>query len=131
LLENNGENIIAPRGFIGHAAPLMNPTALSASQSLPLFLASLSGMAEEEIKSAKGLWLRNAICEYTAAQTKARGQLWGFSLLWIVPWCWPMIYSARQNTKADLLARRQSIDNALHAWRKDLAGETFDWPPVG
>ena len=109
----------------------MNSAALSASQSLPLFLAGLSGMAEEEIKSAKGLWLRNAICEYTAAQTKARSQLWGFSLLWIVPWCWPMIYSARQNTKADLLARRQSIDNALQAWRKDLAGETFDWPPVG
>ena len=107
----------------------MNFATSLVSQSLPHFLASLSGMAEEEIKSAKGLWVRNAICEYTAAETKARSELWGFGLLWIIPWGWPVIYQSRQNTKADLLARRQSIDNALQAWKKDLAGETFDWPP--
>ena len=63
----------------------------------------------------------------TAAQQKAHAQWWGFSLMWLIPWGWPVIYANRREVRADLDARRQCIENALQVWRTDLAGETFHW----
>ena len=105
----------------------MNAAGTTSNQSLSVFLAGLGGLAAGEVRNAKILWIRNAIAEYRAAQQKARAQWWGFSLMWLIPWGWPVIYANRREVRADLDARRQCIENAMQVWRTDLAGETFHW----
>ncbi len=105
----------------------MNARSNSQSTTLPVFLAGLAGLAPNEVRNAKILWIRNAIADFRAAEETAKAQWWGFSLLWLIPWGWPVIYANRREVKADLGARRQCIENAMHVWREDLAGERFEW----
>jgi hypothetical protein len=105
----------------------VNAESTPQTSTLPVFLAGLAGLGPNEVRNAKILWIRNAIADFRAEEIKAKAQWWGFSLMWLIPWGWPVIYANRREVTADLEARRQCIENAMHVWREDLAGEQFDW----
>ncbi|HXX94425.1 MAG TPA: hypothetical protein VEN81_12385 [Planctomycetota bacterium] len=95
-------------------------------EKMQLFLAGLQGMPPEEVRKAKVLYLRNAISEYHAANSKAQafskvlpgGCLFGsgrFNRM------------ARQVMGTELRLQEERIHNAMEVWKDDLKGERFDF----
>jgi hypothetical protein len=92
---------------------------------MQLFVAGLSGLAPEEVRKAKILYLRNAISEYQAmkANIQAFGQAQG--CMSIIPIFWPMQRAQKQMMEAQMQLGRDRIRNAIDVWRDDLKGERF------
>lgn len=95
-------------------------------EKLQMFVAGLSGLAPEEVRKAKVLYLRNAISEFQAmrAGLEAFGQAQG--CLAIIPIFWPMIGAQKRMMAAQLQLERDRIRNAIEVWRDDLKGERFE-----
>ena len=107
------------------------PDFLSAER-MQLFVAGLSGLAPEEVRKAKALYLRNAISEYRAMdeQFRAFGCIQLFFAL--IPIFWPFLYAQWRSIRAQRRLMRDRIENALEVWRDDLDRRDFDldelWP---
>ncbi|HWE36189.1 MAG TPA: hypothetical protein VG406_06420 [Isosphaeraceae bacterium] len=104
-----------------HAQP---PDFLS-PEKLQMFVAGLSGLAPEEVRKAKVLYLRNAISELEASRAtlqsfeKARG------CLFFPPFFSPVMGAQRGMIDAQLRLAKDRIRNAIDVWRDDLKGERF------
>jgi hypothetical protein len=94
-------------------------------EKLQLFVAGLSGMAPEEVRKAKLLYLRNAISEFQAMQ--ASFQVFGRTqgCMSIIPIFWPVIGAQKRMMAAQLQLGKDRIRNAIDVWRGDLKGERF------
>jgi hypothetical protein len=94
-------------------------------EKLQLFAAALSGLAPEEIRKAKVLYLRNAVAEYEAMQTSmaAFGNLQG--CMSVIPVFWPMMGAQKKMIAAQLSLAKSRIRNAVDVWRSDIKGERF------
>jgi len=101
------------------------PSDALSPEKLQLFVATLSGLAPEEVRKAKVLYLRNAISEYEAAQASfaAFGQAQG--CMSIIPIFWPMIGAQKKMMDAQRKLMKDRIRNAMDVWRDDLRGERF------
>ena len=101
------------------------PSEFLSTEKLQLFIAGLSGLAPEEVRKAKLLYLRNAISEYQAmrASIEAFGQNMG--CMAIIPIFWPMMGAQKRIVSAQLQLGKDRIRNAIDVWRDDLAGERF------
>jgi hypothetical protein len=101
------------------------PSDFLSPEKLQLFVAGLSGLAPEEIRKAKLLYLRNAISEYHAMKnsTAAFGQAMG--CMGCMPMMWSMRSAQKQVIAAQLQLARERILNAIDVWRGDLKGERF------
>ena len=95
-------------------------------EKLQLFVATLSGLAPEEVRKAKSLYIRNAISEYHAlvATLEGFGRLQGCMAM--IPFFWPMIGAQKSMMKAQLRLARERIQNAIDVWKDDLHGEKFE-----
>ena len=60
-------------------------------EKLQLFVAGLSGLAPEEVRKAKLLYLRNAISEFQALQASFQGFEQAQGCMSIIPIFWPII----------------------------------------
>jgi len=102
------------------------PDSLSA-EKLQMFAAGLAGLAPEEVRKAKVLYIRNAISEYHALQESLRAFGCVQILFALIPLFWPVLYAQRRMINAQRRLFRERIENALTVWRDDLRGETFDF----
>lgn len=92
---------------------------------LQAFVAGLSGLAPEEIRKAKVLYIRNAISEYRAVRESYKS-VWVVQILFmLIPLFWPFLYFQRKAIRAEERLFRERISNALEVWRDDLRGERF------
>ena len=94
-------------------------------EKLQLFVATLSGLAPEEVRKAKLLYLRNAISELKAMQTSVRGMQEAQGCMMIIPVFWPVLGAQRSMAAAQLQLGKDRIRNAIDVWRSDLKGERF------
>jgi hypothetical protein len=96
-----------------------------APEMMQLFVAGLSGLAPEEVRKAKLLYIRNATSQYQAmkANIQAFGQAQG--CMSIIPIFWPMQRAQKQMLQAQMQLGRDRIRNAIDVWRDDLKGERF------
>jgi len=94
-------------------------------EKLQLFVAGLSGLAPEEVRKAKVLYLRNAISEYQAMKASYAGFGQAQGCMSIIPFFWPIVGAQRQMMTAQLQLAKDRIRNAIGVWRGDLQGEQF------
>jgi hypothetical protein len=94
-------------------------------EKLQLFVAGLSGLAPDEVRKAKLLYLRNAISEYEAMQASFQGFGQAQGCLSIIPVFWPVIGAQKQMMAAQLKLGKDRIRNAIDVWRDDLKGTRF------
>lgn len=101
------------------------PAEFLSPEKLQLFVAGLSGLAPEEVRKAKVLYLRNAISEYKAMVESYAGfgQMQG--CMSIIPIFWPMIGAQKRMMAASLQLAKERIRNAIDVWRSDIRGERF------
>lgn len=92
---------------------------------LQMFVAGLSGLAPEEIRKAKILYIKNAISEYKALRASYKAAGFVQVLLMLVPIFWPILYLQRRTMRAEETLFRERINNALEVWRDDLTGVHF------
>ena len=94
-------------------------------EKLQLFVAGLSGLAPEEVRKAKVLYLRNAISEFEAMQASYQGFGQAQGCLSVIPVFWPIIGGQKRMMAAQLQLAKDRIRNAIDVWRDDLKGERF------
>jgi hypothetical protein len=94
-------------------------------EKLQLFVATLSGLAPEEVRKAKVLYLRNAISELKAMRASFEGFGQAQGCLSIIPVFWPIIGAQKSAMAAHLQLGKDRIRNAIDVWRSDLKGERF------
>jgi hypothetical protein len=94
-------------------------------EKLQLFVASLSGLAPDEVRNAKLLLIKDAISEYEAMRSalESFGQMQG--CLSVIPVFWPVIGARRRMMAAQRRLARDRIRNAIAVWWDDLKGERF------
>ncbi len=111
------------------------PSDLLSPEKIQLFVAGLSGLAPDEVRKAKVLYLRNAVSEFQAmkASVEAFEGVEGFDqpqgcMSIFFPIFSPM-KGVQQAQKRMLAAQLQlgkdRIRNAIDVWRGDLKGERF------
>ncbi len=75
----------------------MNPNAQRADSLSPeqvqMFLAGLSGLAPEEVRKAKLLYLRNAVSEYRALRQGVSGFRVAQGCFAVIPFFWPILWA--------------------------------------
>lgn len=96
------------------------------AEKMQMFVAGLSGLAPEEVRKAKVLYIRNAISEYRAAEEGMGAFNMAQGCFWVIPIFWPILFSQRKMVNSQLRLARQKIANAINVWRDDLRGETFE-----
>lgn len=94
-------------------------------EKLQLFVAGLSGLAPEEVRKAKVLYLRNAISEFEAMKTSYVGMGQAQGCMSVIPIFWPIIGAQKKMMAANLQLAKDRIRNAVGVWKGDLAGERF------
>ena len=100
---------------------------LLSPEKLQLFVATLSGLAPEEVRKAKVLYLRNAISEFKAIKDSYEGFGQAQGCMSIIPIFWPIIGAQKKMMNANLNLQKERIKNAIDVWKEDLKGETFQF----
>jgi hypothetical protein len=94
-------------------------------EQLQLFVAGLSGLAPEEVRKAKLLYIRNAISEYHAMEAMFEGFGQAQGCMSVIPVFWPILGAQKRMMTAQRQLAKERIRNAIAVWREDLKGETF------
>lgn len=94
-------------------------------EKLQIFMAGLSGLAPEEVRKAKLLYLKNAISEYHAIKIGMQGFGQRMGCMSLIPIFWPVLGMQKRMIAAQLQLARDRIHNAIDVWRADLKGERF------
>jgi hypothetical protein len=97
-----------------------HPSDHLSPEKFQLFLAGLSGLAPEEIRKDKLLYLRNAISEFQATQTSYQGFGQAQGCMSIIPLFWPIIGAQKRMMTARLQLAKDRIRNAIDVWQSDL-----------
>jgi hypothetical protein len=92
-------------------------------EKLQLFVAGLSGLAPEEVRKAKLLYIRNAISELKALEAGFAGFGQAQGCMSIIPLFWPILGAQKRLMAAHLQLGKDRIRNAIDVWRGDLKGE--------
>ena len=101
------------------------PTESLSPEKLQMFVAGLSGLAPEEVRKAKVLYLRNAISELEALESSMRGFGVVQGCFAVIPFFWPFLYAQRRIMSAQVNLAKDRLRNAMDVWRDDLGGERF------
>jgi hypothetical protein len=92
-------------------------------ERLQMFMAGLSGMAPEEVRKAKLLFIRNQISQLRATKASVGGFGIAQGCFAIIPIFWPILLAQRSGMKAMLRLEEDQIRNALSVWREDLGAD--------
>ena len=115
---------------LAEETPVRNPPSPAmdslSSDQIQMFLAGLSGLAPEEVRKAKRLYLRNAGSEYCAMRQGLSGFRAAQGCLAMIPIFWPILWAAAPHDHLSGGSVRDRIRNAVDVWRDDLKGERFD-----
>jgi hypothetical protein len=92
---------------------------------LQMFVVGLSGLAPEEIRKAKILYIKNSISEYKALKASYKAAGFVQVLFMLIPLFWPILFLQRKTMRAEEKLFRERIENALEVWGDDLKGINF------
>ncbi|MEM1178411.1 MAG: hypothetical protein AAGM22_08710 [Acidobacteriota bacterium] len=92
-------------------------------EKLQLFVASLSGLADDEIRKAKILFIRNELSELRAFKTSFSGFTVLQGCFALIPFFWPILWAQRRSMEAMMSLQKDQVLNALSVWRDDLGDE--------
>ena len=95
-------------------------------ERMQLFLAGLSGLAPEEVRKAKSLYIRNALSEYRAMKAGFEGFGQAQGCMSVIPIFWPVLGAQKRMMDAQLQLGRDRIRNAMAVWSDDLKDEKFE-----
>ena len=95
-------------------------------EKMQLFVAGLSGLAPEEVRKAKSLYIRNAISELKALQASYAGFGQAQGCMSIIPIFWPILGAQKKMMAAQTQLAKERIRNAIDVWKDDLKGEQFE-----
>lgn len=95
----------------------LDPAALSA------FAASLAALPAEEVRKAKCLFIQNAIADFEAQKQSAKGFLWVFAILSLIPVFLVVFIPTLIAYRASNRATARKIRNALSVWKEELGSE--------
>jgi hypothetical protein len=98
----------------GQSSPGLTP------ERLQMFIAGLSGMAPDEVRKAKLLFLRNEVSQLNALNKTFAGVGVVQGCFMLIPIFWPILYAQRAGMKAQRTLQVEQIRNALAVWRDDL-----------
>lgn len=93
---------------------------------LQMFVAGLSGLAPDEMRKAKVLYIKNAVSEYKALRASFKAAWFVQFLFILIPIFWPILYVQRRTMRAQERLFSERISNALEVWGDDLGGVQFD-----
>lgn len=99
---------------------IQSPNTGLSPERLQLFIAGLSGMAPDEVRKAKLLFIKNEISQLRALKTTASSFGVAQGCFVIIPIFWPMLWAQRSTMKAALTMHSDQIRNALTVWADDL-----------
>ena len=99
---------------------------LISPEKLQLFVAGLTGLAPQEVRKAKVLYLRNAISEFHATKASYEGFGQAQGCMSMIPVFWPILAAQKRIMGAQLQLAKDRITNAIQVWRDDLKGERFE-----
>lgn len=85
-----------------------------------MFIAGLSGMAPDEIRKAKLLFIRNEISQLKAIKASHAGFGVVQGCFAIIPIFWPILWAQRSSMNAAVTMHTEQIRNALLVWKEDL-----------
>jgi hypothetical protein len=88
-----------------------------------MFIAGLSGMAPDEVRKAKLLFIRNEISQLRALKTSFAGFGVVQGCFAIIPIFWPILWAQRSGMKAAVTLHSEQIRNALSVWGEDLGAD--------
>lgn len=88
--------------------------------SMSSFIASLHGMASNEVLKAKELYIMNAISDYKTARTQFNNGLVLQIIFFIIPLFWPFLIVTIRNSLLDLKNMKNQISNAIEIWGSDM-----------
>lgn len=97
-----------------------NSQSLFSAAALQLFLTSLSGLREPEIRKAKELHVRNALVEVQSLIDEHKDFVKGHLLHILIPIFWPMLWGAHRKEKIEIREAIGRISNALIVWQQDI-----------
>ena len=103
-----------------------NPLDSLTPEKMQLFVAGLSGLAPEEVRKAKVLYIRNAITELKSTRASFEGFGQAQGCMSIIPIFWPVIGAQKKMMAAQMQLAKDRIRNAIDVWKDDLKGEQFD-----
>ena len=104
---------------------MQEPAGFLSPEKLQLFVAGLSGLAPEEVRKAKVLYIRNSISEYRALAESYAGFGTAQGCMTIIPIFWPVLGAQKRMMAAQLGLAKERIRNAIDVWRGDMRGERF------
>lgn len=92
-------------------------------EKLQLFVAGLSGLAGDEVRKAKLLFIMNAISELKALKASLAGFGVAQGCFAIIPIFWPILWAQRAAMGAATNMQVEQIRNAIAVWREDLGAD--------
>lgn len=92
-------------------------------EKLQLFVAGLSGLAGEEVRKAKLLFIKNAISELKALKASLAGFGVAQGCFAIIPFFWPILWAQRVSMSSATNLQVEQIRNAIDVWRDDLGAD--------
>lgn len=93
------------------------------SERLQMFVAGLSGLAADEVRKAKLLFLKNELSQLRALKTSYGGFGVAQGCFALIPFFWPILWAQRASMNAAVTMQTEQIRNALAVWRDDLGPE--------
>jgi hypothetical protein len=85
-----------------------------------MFIAGLSGIAPDEVRKAKLLFIRNELSQLRAMKASHAGLGVAQGCLLVIPFFWPILWAQRTGMKATVTMHGEQIRNALSVWGDDL-----------
>lgn len=93
-------------------------------ERLQMFIAGLTGMAPDEVRKAKLLFIRNEIAQLRALKASYAGFSVAQGCFAIIPVFWPILWVQRSSMNAAVTMHVEQIRNALIVWGDDLGADT-------
>lgn len=99
---------------------MQTPPAGLTAEKLQMFAMTLSGLAPDEVRKAKLLFLKNEVSQLRALKASYAGFGVAQGCFAIIPIFWPILAAQRSGMNASVSMHIEQIRNALSVWRDDL-----------
>jgi hypothetical protein len=107
--------------WTGKPAPMNSAQSTGLTpERLQMFIAGLSGMAPDEVRKAKLLFILNEISQLRAIKSSYAGFGVAQGCFAVIPFFWPILWAQRSGMKATVTLHSEQIRNAITVWRDDL-----------
>ncbi len=90
------------------------------SDKLQLFATTLAGLAPDEMRKAKLLFLKNELSQLRAIKSAHGGFGVAQGCFAIIPFFWPILAAQRSMMNSTVTLHAEQIRNALSVWGDDL-----------